>query len=140
MAQQPRPILIVEDEPADAYYGRFKLERMFQNPVYIVENCRAAKDFWECEKQWSEREKVPPALVLLDLRVPGTAPSVFVRERKSDKTCKEVPICILTQYPSDLTARKALEEGANMLFRKPLDEQAFRCWLEETDCKYLEWR
>src|SRR5687767_3308162 len=120
MAKVLRPILIVEDEPADAYYCRFVLEKHFENPVYAVSNCREASDFLECKKEWSARDNTPPALMLLDVKIPGLPTHELIAKYKS-KDGKNVPMWLLTQYPEDVLVEKALNAGAEMLFTKPLD-------------------
>ena len=60
-----------------------------------------------------------PALILLDLRMPGMGGIQFIREARAQNPGKQVPIVVMTASQQDCP--EALEEGASGYILKPFN-------------------
>jgi CheY-like chemotaxis protein len=90
----PRPVLVVDDEPA----ARESLRRLLERDGWQVAEAsdgRAALDWMEAN---------PPSLVLLDLMMPGMDGFEVVEALRSDPRWRALPVVIVTA--KDLTAEE----------------------------------
>ena len=65
-----------------------------------------------------------PDLILCDLKMPGMNGLEFLEALKTDHP--QLPVIMITAYGDADTKRKALENGAETLFTKPIDFGALR--------------
>jgi DNA-binding response OmpR family regulator len=106
-----RPVLIVEDEPDIAEGLRYNLEREGL-PVVVAETgekgLAAALD-----------RKNPPAIILLDLMLPGMSGTELCRRLRREPATRKTPIIILTARGSESERVAGLELGADDYVTKP---------------------
>jgi len=65
----------------------------------------------------------PPALILLDLMLPGTSGFTFLRHRQDNPALAAIPVVVLSAAPSDRLV-EAKELGADAFLSKPFDIDA----------------
>ena len=102
-------ILVVEDDPDIVELLEYSLER----EGYTV---LAASDG---EKGLSEARRRKPALVLLDLMLPGLDGLSICRALKEDGATKDIPVMMLTATGEESDVVVGLEFGADDYVRKP---------------------
>src|SRR5215218_9007491 len=106
-----RPVLIVEDEPDIAEGLRYNLEREGL-PAVVAETgekgLAAALD-----------TKNPPALILLDLMLPGMSGIELCRRLRREPQTRRTPVIILTARGSESERVEGLELGADDYVTKP---------------------
>src|SRR5215210_7327467 len=100
-----RPVLIVEDEPDIAEGLRYNLERAGL-PAVVAETgekgLAAALD-----------AKNPPALILLDLMLPGMSGTELCRRLRREPATRRVPIIMLTARASESDRVAGFDLGAD---------------------------
>ena len=70
-------------------------------------------------------EKDPPALILLDLKMPGMSGFDVLREIRSDERLKPVPVIVVTSSSLESDKREACAVGANGFLYKEIDIDRF---------------
>lgn len=95
-------LLIVEDDP---YVQRF-YERLFRFHDYTVE---LAKDG---EEGLVKAKALKPALILLDIVMPGMNGIQVLEKLKSDEETKDISVVMLTNIDEAEQVKKAVELGA----------------------------
>ncbi|HEX8772564.1 MAG TPA: response regulator transcription factor [Pyrinomonadaceae bacterium] len=107
----PRPILIVEDDPDIAESLRYNLEREgLQARVAETgeKGLAAALD-----------ARNPPALVILDLMLPGMSGTELCRRLRREPRTRRTPIIMLTARASETERVAGLDLGADDYITKP---------------------
>jgi len=106
-----RPVLIVEDEPDIAEGLRYNLER---------EGLRAlVADTGEKGLELALDKASPPALILLDLMLPGMSGIELCRRLRREPSTRRTPIIMLTARGSEGERVAGLELGADDYVTKP---------------------
>ena len=102
-------ILIVEDEADIRELLRYNLER----EGFKIYECGSAED----AKTFLARRL--PALVILDLMLPGTDGYAFCRLLRSDERTAQIPVIMVTARDEDADIVAGLEVGADDYVTKP---------------------
>ncbi|MAT68683.1 MAG: sigma-54-dependent Fis family transcriptional regulator [Planctomycetaceae bacterium] len=109
MTDQPRTVLIVDDDPAQ----RDLLGSFVGGLGYAVREAESAEDalrLFAAE---------PPAMVLLDVRLPGMSGIEALAEiRELQPT---LPVCLITAHADLRQAIEAVKSGADDYLAKPID-------------------
>ncbi|HEV2863301.1 MAG TPA: response regulator transcription factor [Pyrinomonadaceae bacterium] len=106
-----RPVLIVEDEPDIAEGLRYNLER---------EGLRAVvAGTGEKGLELALDKNNPPALILLDLMLPGMSGTELCRRLRREPQTRRTPIIMLTAKGSEAERVAGLELGADDYVTKP---------------------
>lgn len=108
MSALPR-ILVTEDEPAIAELLAFSLRQMGYDPVI----CASA------EQAQREINQQLPALVLLDVMLPGMSGVDLARRLRADARTRELPIIMVTARGEESDRVGGLEGGADDYVTKP---------------------
>ncbi len=120
----PIEILLIEDNPADVRLTQeaFKTARI-QNNLHVVEDGVAAMAFLH---QTSPHEQAPtPDLILLDLNLPKMDGREVLKEVKSNKDLRKIPIVILTTSDDEEDIWRSYDLHANAYLVKPIDIMKF---------------
>jgi two-component system phosphate regulon response regulator PhoB len=104
-----KPILVVEDEEDIRELVRYNLKRAGYDCVCVESGAEALDAF----------RKEPPALVLLDLMLPGIDGFEVCATLKNDPRTARTPIVMLTARGSDRDIVRGLELGADDYVTKP---------------------
>ena len=106
-----RPVLIVEDDPDIAEGLRYNLEREgLETRVALTgeQGLQAALD-----------ARNPPALVILDLMLPGMSGAELCRRLRREPATRRTPIIMLTARTSEADRVAGLDLGADDYISKP---------------------
>jgi len=132
-------ILLVEDEPNDIELTQraFKRARI-ANPVHVVHDGMAALDFLFAKGAYVHRQdKVPPGVILLDLKLPKLDGLEVLRRIRADERTKNIPVVILTASKFESDHAECRRLGINSYIVKPVD---FRNFSEVTPQLQFDWK
>jgi len=117
-------ILLAEDNPGDARLAVEALkEAKVRNRVHTVENGVEAMAFLRKEGKYKQAPR--PQVILLDLNMPKKDGRQTLKEIKTDKDLKRIPVVILTVSQAEEDIMKAYDYHANCYVTKPLDLDQF---------------
>ncbi len=121
------PLLVVEDSDVDFEVLMRSLKKLsFQPQIYRVEDGDEALDFLFHQGQYTDNKKTPrPALILLDLNLPGTDGRQVIVQLKQNRSLKMIPIIVFTTSSNPHDVEFCYQHGANSYLLKPLETQAF---------------
>jgi CheY-like chemotaxis protein len=121
-----RPILLAEDNPNDVELTLTALHALnLANEIIVVHNGAEVLDFLHRRGQFQQRANVPPAVILLDLKMPRVDGLETLRQIRSDSELRTIPIVILTSSREENDLVKGYELGANSYVVKPVDFDQF---------------
>ncbi len=115
-------ILLVEDSPEDYEATVRALRRAgLRNPLFRCEDGRQALDFLFQRGAFSDPAVAPrPAIILLDLNMPGTDGHEVLRQVKADEHLKSIPVIVLTTSDDERDIQACYQKGANSFVTKPV--------------------
>ena len=127
-AQQSRPggrpiVLVIEDSEDDFYL----LHRAFKKLEDLTE-MRHLRDGTEAIHYLAEAKQNSqdaPALLLLDLKMPGTSGFEVLKWVRDDPVFKLLPVNVLSSSAESADVQKAFELGANAYTVKPMSLQEY---------------
>lgn len=135
-----KTILLIEDNPSDVELTLRAWDKSHMiYPVVVAEDGRQALDYLLGTGKHAGRELADlPALVLLDLNLPGMDGLEVLRQIRSNERTRLMPVVILTTSLEDHDMVRSYELRANSYIRKPVDYNQFvqtinqivRYWLE----------
>src|SRR5215218_3278112 len=106
-----KPILIVEDDPDLAEGLRYNLEREQFRTRVAPDGEQALRDALD--------PRNPPALILLDLMLPGMSGLELCRRLRREPATRRTPIIMVTAKASEADKIAGLELGADDYIIKP---------------------
>lgn len=109
-------VLVIEDHPMDR---ELVVELVEQEGYQVIEAASAEEGLVLAVND-------RPALILMDLALPGMSGFEAIRRLKADPKTAAIPILALTASVVGTGARKAGESGADACLIKPLDTSVFR--------------
>jgi CheY-like chemotaxis protein len=118
-------ILLLEDEPADAYLVKMALResRIMANLHHVVDG-REGMDF--LTNKTEKYADVPrPDLIFLDLNMPRMNGSEFLVEVKANEKLKDIPVVVLTTSDVENDVVRCYQLGAASYITKPVDMTQF---------------
>ncbi|WP_024326388.1 response regulator [Thioalkalivibrio sp. AKL19] len=117
-SRQPS-ILVVEDNPVDIDLMRRAFERRnLTNPLEIARDGVEALEFLE---HWERGELAPPAVILLDIKLPKVDGLEVLRRIRAHERFRRIPVVMLTSSSEDRDIATAYDCGANSYIVKPVD-------------------
>jgi CheY-like chemotaxis protein len=114
-------ILVVDDEPDVEVLFRQQFRRELREGRFTMEFAQSGDS---ALKRLIEAQGVSIILILSDINMPGMTGLELLPKAKAARP--DVPIIMITAYGDADTKRKALENGAEGLFTKPIDFSALR--------------
>ena len=118
---QRKNILLVDDNPDDVELTI----RAFRS-TDMHEPIRIARDGAEAIDQlFGSTERALPALVLLDLKLPGIDGVDVLRRIRADPRTRALPVVILTSSNERIDLMNCYRLGANSYVRKPVSFSDF---------------
>ncbi|MGR3316966.1 MAG: response regulator [Candidatus Anammoxibacter sp.] len=124
---QATNILIIEDSPEDyeTTVRAFK-KAGFVNLIYHCSDGDEALDYLFRRGDFADPEKSPrPAIILLDLNLPGTDGREVLVEIKKDSDLRKIPVVVLTTSSDERDIEQCYASGANSYIQKPVDLDGF---------------
>lgn len=92
------------------------------NPVFHCEDGDEALDYLYRRGAYSDARKAPrPALILLDLNLPGVDGREVLAEIKADEDLKVIPVVILTTSSDERDVAGCYKAGANSYVQKSIE-------------------
>jgi CheY-like chemotaxis protein len=114
-------ILVVDDEPDVELLFRQQFRHDLRAGRFTMEFASSAPAALERITDAAGRSII---LILSDINVPGMSGLELLPKAKAVRP--DVPVIMITAYGDAETKRKALENGAEALFAKPIDFGALR--------------
>ena len=94
---KPAKILLVEDDPNDVELTISALKANYVgNAVVVVHDGEEALEYLYRRGAFEARDKVNPAVVLLDLKLPKVDGLEVLKQVKGDPNLRTIPIVVLT--------------------------------------------
>lgn len=126
MAEDLKPfdILLLEDEPADAYLVRVALKeyKIYVKLHHVVDG-RDGLDFLHRVGKYLDAPR--PRLILLDLNMPRMNGREFLTAIKADDQFKDIPVVVLTTSEVERDVLASYQLGAAGYITKPVDVAQF---------------
>jgi CheY-like chemotaxis protein len=119
--------LLLEDDESDVVL----VQRAFQranllNPLFILRNAEDAMSYLLGREGYADREQFPlPALILLDLKLPGLDGFEFIIWLRHQPGLKDMRVVVLSSSGNVRDVDRAYKLGANSYLIKPLDFERF---------------
>jgi CheY-like chemotaxis protein len=118
-------ILLVEDDPADARLTLDVLaELALDNQTLTLSDGTQALDCLCRRGTYQNRPGGQPAVVLLDVKMPGLNGLEVLAQIRSDPGLRFIPVVMLTASRQERDVRRAYELGANGYLVKSIDPEA----------------
>ncbi|GAB3223312.1 response regulator [Hymenobacter seoulensis] len=136
------PILVVEDSLEDfTALGRAFRKNALQNPVLRCEDGDQALEYLQGYGKHPSWPQVLPAIILLDLNMPGTDGRTVLGILKHDPRLHSIPVIIFSTSSNANDIDECYRLGANSYLTKPveyamLEEKVrlvIRYWLETVE-------
>src|SRR5688572_9086373 len=108
-------ILIIDDSEDDVLFLKRVLTRSsIINPVHWVSSGKEAMAYLDGTGHYADRQQWPsPAIIMLDLTLPGVSGFEFLEWCRGHKHCKKTVIVVLSGSGEVPTIRRAYQLGAN---------------------------
>ena len=125
MLEESVEILLVEDNPNDLKLTLHALKKNnLANKIKIARDGAEALDFifHKCKESL---HNIYPRVILLDLKLPKVDGLEVLRQIKSDKKTKLIPVVVLTSSQEEKDIITSYQLGANSYVAKPVDFEKF---------------
>lgn len=127
MTQDSTFILLVEDNQDDIDLTMRALKKHhLANEVVVAQDGAEALDFLFARGTYKERNPaLLPQLVLLDVNLPKVSGLEVLKELRSAKETKYLPVVMLTSSREERDVVESYEQGANSYIQKPVNFEEF---------------
>lgn len=117
-------ILLLEDEPADAYLVRMALRegRVMANLHHVADGCEGL-DFLQKVGKYANAPR--PDLIFLDLNMPRMNGCEFLEAIKANTLLNDIPVVVLTTSDVENDVVRSYQLGAASYITKPVDMSQF---------------
>jgi CheY-like chemotaxis protein len=121
-----KSILLAEDDPRDIELTLEALgEHKLANEVVVVHDGVEALDYLYCRGKFAGRTNLPPAVILLDLKMPKVSGLEVLRIIKQDPCLHTIPVVVLTSSRETPDLEACYRLGVNAYVVKPVDFSEF---------------
>jgi len=134
-----KTILLVEDNTDDEELARIALEESrIANEVRIArDGAEALECLYPEEGDGSRVMSPPPAVVLLDLKLPKVDGMEVLRRIRADERTRLLPVVVLTSSAEEEDILNSYGLGANSYMRKPVDFDQFHDMVKQFGMYWL---
>lgn len=108
-------ILLIEDNAQNRYLANFLLESRGWDMVHAEDGPTGL----------ALAAQVAPALILLDIQLPGMDGYAVAQALRSDPALRDIPIVAVTSYAMAGDRERCLAAGCKGYIEKPIDPQTF---------------
>jgi len=131
-------ILLVEDNDDDVELTMHAFRSHGQGDDLIVaHDGEEALDYIFSQGRYSDRKDGVPALLLLDLKLPGISGLDVLRKVRSVPSTRRMPVVILTTSDDEGDIANGYDLGANSYIRKPVEFGSFSRVVEQLGLYWL---
>jgi CheY-like chemotaxis protein len=118
-----QPLLLIEDSDEDfEAFGRIIRKLSVTNPIHRCIDGDDALDYLNHDGEYADLDKAPsPAIIVLDLNLPGTDGREVLEQIKQDEDLKIIPIIVFTTSSNPKDVEVCYRCGANGYIIKPMD-------------------
>jgi chemotaxis family two-component system response regulator Rcp1 len=113
-----RPLLLVEDSDADAV-ALERIARRLPLSLPLVRVCNGERALDYLYQRGDYTGALRPALVLLDLHLPGMGGREVLSRLKADPALRSIPVIIFSSSQARQDVEDAYADGANCYLFKP---------------------
>jgi two-component system response regulator len=126
MIKEHVTILLVEDNPDDVELTLHAIKKNnIANPVEVLRDGQEALDYIFYKGKYSNSTHSLPGLILLDLKLPKVDGIEILRNIKTDRRLKLIPVVVLTSSKEEKDVIESYDLGVNSYIRKPVDFDQF---------------
>ena len=119
-------ILLVEDNPRDRELTLETLKEInLINEIIAVSDGEEALDYLLYKGKYTNRSKILPAVILLDLKMPKLSGIDVLKIIKNDPNLKYIPVVILTSSKEEIDLQNCYEYNVNAYVVKPVGYAEF---------------
>jgi CheY-like chemotaxis protein len=124
--KEPGTILYAEDDERDIELTMEALrEHNLANSVKVVRDGEEALDCLYRRGAYKDRVGEDPVLILLDIKMPKVDGLQVLRQIKSDRRLKTIPVVVLTSSREEKDLLESYQLGVNAYVVKPVDFENF---------------
>jgi len=121
-----KTILLAEDNPMDVELTLEALnEHNLANHVVVLKDGVEVMEYLNFEGEYSNRSPEPPAVLLLDIKMPRMDGIEVLRAIRDDARFKKLPIVMLTSSREEPDLKTCYELGVNAYVVKPVNFNEF---------------
>lgn len=123
-------IVMVEPKLKEVLLFEWAIKRLHvRNPVRVMKNTVELRGYLDGSGPYANRELFPlPAVVLLDLDLPGLEAANFLCWLRSESGCRTMPVIGFSDFEVSRRVQAFMSLGMNGFFQKRLDlEQTLEC-------------
>lgn len=132
-------ILLIEDNNEDSVVAQHILRRVTNRPIIHCPDGESALDYLSRRGAPAETPHTPrPALILLDLHLPGIDGYEVLRQIKQDIRLRTIPVVVLTTSANPHDVDLCYRYGANSYIVKSVDFERLRHSLERLTAYWFE--
>ena len=137
MSDPKAPILVVEDSPEDFEVISVCLQRAGARNDLMHFN--DGQELFQFLQNYRSRRSVhQPAVILLDLNLPGLSGHAVLSELRKDESLGLVPVVVLSTSSAPSDVNLAYRNGANSYLVKPVTLNSFETLMENFTSYWLE--
>jgi CheY-like chemotaxis protein len=130
-------ILLVEDNADDIELAVHALrEEKLANGITIARDGEEALDVI-FQRTGADAGRLPPRLILLDLKLPKVDGLEVLRALKSDPRTQAIPVVVMTSSKEERDLVESYKLGVNAYVQKPVGFDAFRSIVKELGLFWL---
>jgi DNA-binding NarL/FixJ family response regulator len=114
---------MVEPKLKEVLLFEWAIKRLHvRNPVRVMKNTSELRGYLDGQGPYANRELFPlPAVVLLDLDLPGLEAANFLCWLRSDSLCKKLPVIGFSDFEVSRRIQAFMTLGMNGFFQKRLN-------------------
>lgn len=126
--QRPLNLLVVEDSDQDyeTFVRLLNRNSSFNYPIYRCSDGEEALDYLFHQGEYAQTTAPTPAVILLDLNLPGTDGREVIRELKHHEQLKKIPIVVFTTSDNPQDVDICYRNGVNCYMTKPMGIEALK--------------
>ncbi|WP_240432503.1 response regulator [Rubrobacter indicoceani] len=127
-----RTILLVEDNEDDEFLAVLALGRSTSSDkVVVVRDGAEALEYLFGPGRYGEASRLPPDLILLDLKLPKVDGFEVLERLRSERSTRYLPVVVLTSSGEEHDMVRSYNLGANSYVRKPINFDHFTRTVEQ---------
>jgi two-component system response regulator len=124
MPQHDLPAILLVEDNVDDYDATVRsfVAAHLDNPIQWCKSGQDALNYLKGEGKYAESPAaIRPALILLDLNMPGIDGRKTLSLIKQDQALKKIPVVVLTTSADEKDIEQCYQMGASTYIQKPVD-------------------